>query len=622
MMYIKSRISSLVPQLYQGYPEKPVSNGYNTCMRRFIYILSIFILVACRAISPFGYAGAPGLALQTSPVVTAIPPSATLTATITPTLPPTATATPQPTFTPTFTPTPTLQPGYTVWFHPDNGLYVGDQVSMEVISPPNTEMKGHNVLVQVDPPSGPKLGPTDFGTFGIENRSQATLTWAWDTSNESTGAHTLSFTVRPEGPTWTETVTLLPKNDLPPFEAQAHWATAKSQCCELHFITGTAAGRDIQSLAQQADQQAQDAASRLQVNFTQPISITLLPRVLGNGGFTSDEISISYLDRNYASSNFDLVLHHEMIHALDGRMGGDLRPSILVEGLAVYMSGGHFKKEPLLPRTAALLQIPAPGPPGSQPGKGWYIPLKTLAEDFYASQHEIGYLEAAALIQYMVDTWGWSAYNSFYRDIHPLSNGSQVDAIDIALRKHFQISFVNLEYNFLQFLGKQPVDAATIRDIQSTVGYYDTMRRYQKDLDPSAHFRTAWLLDNKEMRKRGIVADYLRHPNSPENLALETLLVSAGDHLLAGQLDETDANVAAVNAALGAWEQKQASPFLVSPLASDYLDIVQALLADGDEPQRIVLDGDTARAWVSSSTSPDLIQRILVRRQQGWVLGS
>ena len=80
-------------------------------------------------------------------------------------------------------------------------------------------------------------------------------------------------------------------------------------------------------------------------------------------GLQSDGIWVSYLDRNYAGSNSEIVFHHEMVHVLDSRLGGELRPTILVEGLAVYLSGGHFKYEPLIPRAAALL----PAEPGCLP---------------------------------------------------------------------------------------------------------------------------------------------------------------------------------------------------------------------------------------------------------------
>ncbi len=133
----------------------------------------------------------------------------------------------------------------------------------------------------------------------------------------------------------------------------------------------------------------------------------LLPRLLGHGGFASREIAVSYLDRNYMAGDEATILHHEIIHILDSRLGGDLRPSALVEGLAVYLSGGHFKPEPILPRAAALLPAEpgcvawsagsTPLPP-SAPAEGCgidgYIPLRRLIDNFYFEQHEIGYLEA------------------------------------------------------------------------------------------------------------------------------------------------------------------------------------------------------------------------------------
>jgi hypothetical protein len=42
------------------------------------------------------------------------------------------------------------------------------------------------------------------------------------------------------------------------------------------------------------------------------------------------------------------------------------------------------------------------------------------------------------------------------------------------------------------------------------------------------------------MRQQGIVADYLRHPSAPVNVALETLLVAANEHLLAGSYGEAE----------------------------------------------------------------------------------
>ena len=509
----------------------------------------VLVLLSCRALTPAVLAP-PQPSVAPAATTLAIIPSPTVSATPTP-LP----ATP--------TPLPIPNQPFAVRLHPDGPMYVGDQVSLEIIAPPQTDLKDHSVEVQVDAPQGPSLATVDFGRYGIGGRSQATLMWAWDTSALEAGEHTLTFKINPDGPTWTQNVKLNPKDEVPPPEPQAKWASAESKYCLLYYITGTAAERDIQKLKVMADEQAQDVSRRMGVEITSPIPIVFLPRVLGHGGFTGLEISVSYLDRNYAGSDPALVLHHEMVHLLDNRLGGDLRPTILLEGLAVYMSGGHFKQEPLLPRAAALLP-PLAGCAADSSingsgrtlktsqlcGLGTYLPLKPLIDEFYTSQHEIGYLEAGALVEYMVETWGWQAFSDFYRDIHAVSNGSQSQAMEDALRKHFNMSLDDLEQGFLSALREQTITSEMTKDVSLTVLYYDTVRRYQQLLDPSAYFLTAWLPDGEKMREKGIVADYLRHPSTPENIALETLLVSADNSLRTGDYARTEKTLDAINAML------------------------------------------------------------------------
>lgn len=258
--------------------------------------------------------------------------------------------------TPTPTsPTPTHEPvvvPFTVVYHPDGPLYVGDQVSMEVISPPGFTSSNQSVSVSIGQKT---LGKSDFQPFGIGGRQQATLYWIWDTHGLESGPQTLTFSVLPVGSTWEQTVTLLPAADVPAPEPGASWKTAISACCAIHYISGTDAERDIETLKTMADAQAADVEKRLGTKFTAKIPLTFLPRVLGQGGFTSNGIYVSYLDRNYAGSTTQQVVHHEMVHWLDIQMGAKARLAMLQEGLAVYFSGGHFKIEPIPARAAALI---------------------------------------------------------------------------------------------------------------------------------------------------------------------------------------------------------------------------------------------------------------------------
>ena len=419
----------------------------------------------------------------------------------------------------------------TVQTQPFGPLYVGDQVSFEVL-PPSSAPEAQSVRLSQGEKS---LGEANFEPFGLENRRQATFYWAWDTSGLTAGDYTLTFTLLPGGASWNETIRLRPAAEVPAPEPTARWETVETDCCILHYLSGTQAETDLERLKISAETEAADVEARLGLQRGKKIPITFLPRVLGHGGFTSDAIYVSYLAQNYAGNNARQVLHHEMVHWLDSQVPSGLRPSILQEGLAVYLSGGHFKPEPIRPRAAAL------------PGLGWYTPLGQLANNFYLSQHETSYTEAAALVDYLITTYGKNEFYTFYRKIQPAADGSQASALDAALQTHFQLSLDQLDQDFLDFLRRQPADETARTDLRLTVAYYDTVRRYQQLLDPSAYFLTAWLPNPAEMRQRGIVADFLRHPQALLNRQIETRLVAADANLQAGNYPKVEAELNLIN---------------------------------------------------------------------------
>ena len=484
-------------------------------MRRLLVIVS-FLLIACQAITSLTPA---------SPVISQPPPSSIPFQTTSPTFAP----------APTATPTPQAKNEFSVRLHPDGSLYVGDQVSIEVISPDDVDLEEKNVRVQVSGESPNNLGSSGFEGYGIGGRMQATFNWVWDTTHLESGEYQFEFAVQPDGPTWKETVTLLPAVKVPSPEPQARWETIVLECCEVHFITGTEFARNLPELLDLIEQQAKDAVQRIGIEFDERIPITALPRVLGHGGFASNEIYVSYSDSNYAGNDLSQVLHHEMIHILNGRLGGEVRPPLLVEGLAVYLSDGHFKKEPLHQKAGVLIDL------------GWYLPLTQLADSFYTSQHEIGYLEGGALVQFMVTRYGWQAFNDFYRDIQPHPSGEQSQALDQALQNHFGLTLEQLEGRFKTALFRQHTNPEMHDDLFLTIAYYEAVRRYQQMLDPSAYFLTAWLPAGDQMRQRGIVADYLRRPSTPENHAIEELLVEVDKQLRAGNYIEAEKALLMVN---------------------------------------------------------------------------
>ncbi|MBM2850072.1 MAG: hypothetical protein HW418_3014 [Anaerolineales bacterium] len=478
-------------------------------MRKLIPFL-LLLTLACNLLS---IPATPTLSAVEGPTVTATPVPKSATA------PPTLTAIPLATDTPTPAPSSTiegeyhLQPG-DVTFHPDPQLYSGDIVSLE-ISAQNAApgWQEASVNVYVGARAGQPVATGQFGKFGIGERAQATFTWVWDTAHLE-GPQTVVITVAPKGASadiapldvLTVTVNLLPASRRPMPEPLAHWAEAESACCVFHYLTGTAAARDIQLIESEADRAFAHVEDVLGVKQNQKVAFTLLSRLLGHGGFASDEISLTYMDRNPTGSNLLIVFEHEGTHVLD-RSLAKTRPTIMTEGLAVYVAGGHFKPEDLDKRAAALLTL------------GRYIPLTDLTNNFYSSQHEIGYLEGGGFITHLVNTYGWARFKTFYGLFQDAP--SQAEMLDAALRANFGKGLSDIEAGWLVHLRSLPPDEDQIEDLRLTIELYDTLRRYQQVDDPAAYFLTAWLPDGPEARQRGIVADFVRHPDAPENIALE-----------------------------------------------------------------------------------------------------
>lgn len=569
--------------------------------KRTLYILVIiFTLLACRVVNaPFS---GQNHIHQTSTVAVSATPLSNHSGS-SPTFPVSPTDTPLGIYV-----TPQVSPPFEVRFHPDGNLYIGDQVSMEIIAQPGLNIDGLKAYVYVDRPVGATLGPVEFGYFGIGRRPQATLYWSWDTRGLPAGKHELTFSIDPLGISWTQSVTLSRVEDLPAPEPEAHWATAEIECCQVYYITGTAAERDLPQLLDMIDQQADDTGKKLDYSLNEAVSVVLAPRILGHGGFANQEVSVSYLDRNYTAAAVDIILHHELVHLVDARLGGEWRPSIFVEGLAVYLSGGHFKPEPLLPRAAALLDL------------NRYIPLESLIDDFYPTQHEIGYLEAGALVEFMVKTWGWAAFSSFYRSMHSPAQGQEPLAVlNQALLEHFQLPLAGVEARFLDGLRNEKVTDDLRADVLDTVDFYDTVRLYQQEFDPSAYFLTAWMLDARQMRERNIVADYLRHPSQPANLALETMLNTAGVYLQQADYERVEELLTAIRAVLNASAAQAFEPFAAHPLAKDYYQIAQDLAAMGFQAQKIMVNGGFAQVWVNRA-STELLQFEMQRVGDRWVV--
>lgn len=457
-----------------------------------------------------------------------------------------------------------------------------------------------------------------FAATDLGGQREALFTWVWDTTGIS-GTQTLSVTLDPDhtlqqgdpdrsNDTAQVQVQVRPADERPMPEQGTHWAQTETACCIFYYVTGTAAERDLAQLAELADASFAEVEARLHEDLREKLVVTFVGRVLGHGGYAGGELVLSYLDRDYAGGGREEVFLHEGTHVIDRAFAPE-RLTLLAEGLAVYVAGGHFRAEPLPQRAAALLAL------------GRMIPLRQLADNFYQSQHEIGYLEAGAFVHYLINSYGLERFKAFYGAFKNDDRRPQSEQLDAALQQFFGIGLEEMEQRWLAWLralGSQPHQEIDLRD---TIAFYDTVRRYQQLMDPTAYFLDAWLPDFSQARQRNIVADALRHPTTPEHIALETMLIAADAHFDAQEYSQGERLLQSINTVLDTVQKVGDRPRFDNPLAAHYLAIVRQVLAAGSEPQRITLKGTTAEVQ-AIRTWPALVQLNLELRAGQWVLSN
>ena len=430
--------------------------------------------------------------------------------------------------------------------------------------------------------------------------------WVWDTTG-LVGEHAVEVQLDPRDKLIrgdedaTNNTLLVMVAVQTPVSAAATWVSVATQYANVYAISGTAAARDLPFLSGEVDRAIQQAIDTLQETPRQKYEIYFVDRVVGQGGYTSSVITISYLDRMYAGGGLYEVLVHETIHLLDQQIAPN-RITFFAEGIAVWATGGHYKPENLDRRAAALLQTE------------YFLSLDDLINNFYPAQHEVSYLEAASFFKYLVDQYGWARVRDFYATLDTRSSAERAEGVSQHLQRHFGKSLEQLEQDWLAYLARQPWNSTDLTDLMTTIRFYDTMRRYQNGYDPTAYYLTAWLPFPPAARERGLTADFLRSPIAPVNVTLETMLVSADQALRSGNFNRANVLLDSVNRVLD-----NEGTFL-DPLSADYWELVQSAAALGYEVQRITIDGNQATVLITEPGDPQLLSLQFSLNNQGWTL--
>ncbi|MBN1430101.1 MAG: hypothetical protein JXB07_17150 [Anaerolineae bacterium] len=501
-------------------------------------------------------------------------------ATVTPTAIVTPIAIPRP--LPTATPLPTPTPS-TLWLtgeirvYPGPLHYAGDVLSIEVAIE-NAGLLNENTAATLTIDNHVPLPITPFVANSPLRQDILGFRWAWDTTDQA-GLHKLTVSVPIGQDTMQELSThveILPSGERPAQEQNAAWAEQIIPCCKIAYVTHTASARDIHLLAVKITSSIAAVEEKLGFLVSgKPIPITLIDNIWGHGAFAGTEIVISYVDRDYAGVDVDNIIRHEGTHYAM-RPLQHKTPTILVEGVAVYVAGGHYKPEPIPERAAALLQL------------NQYIPLAELATDFYSHQHEIAYLEAAGLVSYLVETYDWYDFLALYSTTD--LEVSEAQWLDQALRLTYNKGLSEIEADYMLWLRQQNPGDQT-EDLRLTIKLLDTVRRYQTIYAP---YQEA-LPTAGEALEQGLVAELVREPNAPENIALEAILSQAGWHLQQGNYTSCEASLLVINQVLD-------DRNFAATTISDYLAITHIVAAQGYEAQHIDILGNQAtvraiRTW-------------------------
>lgn len=486
----------------------------------------------------------------------------------------------------------------------------GDRVSFQVqpFVPEALTVEHVAVDIYVD---GQVVSADTLGWRNWDGKAQGIYEWVWDSSGKP-GHHEVRVVLDgqdlirdgdedPANNEVTFNFRVGKSSERPLEERDASWITAEIDCCVVHALTRTAAYRDFPELLVLLDSAVSEVSSRLNEFPEDKINVYFIDRTIGQGGYAGTEMVVVYNDRPYIGGELYELLAHESVHIID-RQFAPQRTKFLAEGVAVWAAGGHYQKQDLQMRAAALLAI------------NEYVPLAKLANDFYPAQHEIGYLEAGAFVDYLVGIYGWPKFREFYSNTSINDGPTEADALDANLERYFDASLAEMETAWLSQLAALSPSEDEALNLQTTVRYYETARNYQIRHDPTAYFRTAWLPHPGDVMEIGNAADFIRQPDTEKNFTVELILRSAYDAI--AEQDFGRANV--LLDTLERYLNQEGSTS--DPLFTSYQNIVHTAVAFGYEPHKVTFAGDAAQVLATTATGNRLFNLDLELQRGDWIL--
>lgn len=466
--------------------------------------------------------------------------------------------------------------------------YAGDLLTFEVLTEGSFDER-NEVTLQLD-------NDEPFTVMGNWNFFNALLLPSALDTTGLTGEHTLTLTT-PDGQlNETYEFEVLPTEAWPAQELDASWQMQETACCSLHYVSNTAAARDIDFIAENFEQAAAEFAEITGEEIDTKLDVYIMDRMWGNGGFGGNgELVISYTDRYYGptlgAEGLQTLARHEFTHAVGvGSGAGGYGVDFNSEGLAVFIAGGHYKPEPLAQRGAALYDL------------GYYEP----GSQFF-QQHELAYLYPATMLTYIVETYGM---DTLWKFLVPEVEVAAEEFIPLESAIEFSMGISRQEFDadFGAWLEAQD-PGEQLDDLRLTIRLQDLRRQYQDTYSPPPLFFLGSAAD-AVTRPEHLTA-VLREARAPENVAIELLIANAQKAIIAGAYAESETLIASLEAVL-------TTQRFDDPLAHEYYAITFALAEAGYEAQALNIQGGTASVQVTNGNDTDLLTLELQKTNTAW----
>jgi len=375
----------------------------------------------------------------------------------------------------------------------------------------------------------------------------------------------------------TQRIVVRPAMGRPAQEDDTRWRIERTACCNVKYLSDSAAGRDLAELVAVIDASAERVEEHFGLELPR-VRFVLIDTLWGNGGYAGGEVVVSYLDRDYSPgrrSTFQQTVLHELAHAVTDQLEFST-PWPLIEGVAVQFTQGHFKPEPLGARAKALSEL------------GLLPSLEVLFDTFPDMQHETRYAAVGVFTEYLVQEYGFERLLDMFDSRLRVAGSEWLGA---AAAEALDVDLEGLQTGFLEWVESHDAGSQA-QDLELTIALQEARRAYQAAHAPYPNY---FLYPSVTATGQDALA--MRDARSPRLVAVEAFIGYAQDLIIAGDLN-------AAAAAVDELERIVTEGTVGSGLSEDFLGVAEAVAAAGyelieyrpGEDRMIVLATDRAPA--------------------------